>query len=99
MTRIYDRDFRYLLDQLVPTHRLSPDLRRDVDRALRVSSGPELRRQSVRALEALCDSDYFEHDGFSSENGNVVLAYRRPRGALRLGVAVPLAEWEAWTGA
>jgi len=33
-----------------------------------------------------------------SENGNVVLAYRRPRGAMRLRVAVPEAEWNSWSG-
>lgn len=98
MTRIYDRDFRYLLVHLVPQHRLSPDLRRDVDRALRGSTSAELRRQSFRALQALCDSSYLEHAGVSNENGNVVLAYRRPRGAVRLRVALPRTEWEAWTG-
>ena len=99
MTRIYDQDFRYLLAQLVPQHRLSPDLRRDVDRALRGSGGAELRRQSVRALEALCATAYFEHAGLSSENGNVVVAYQRPRGAMRVSLALPQAEWDALTGA
>ena len=98
MITTYDRDFRYLLVHLVPRHRLSPDLRRDVDRALSGSTGAELRRQSFRALQSLCDSDYFEPAGFSSQNGNVVLAYRRPRGAMRLRVEVPRSEWEEWTG-
>jgi len=52
--RIYDRDFRYLLVNLVPQHRLSPDLRRDVERALRSGNAAVLRRESVRALEELC---------------------------------------------
>jgi len=98
VTRIYDQDFRYLLAQLVPQHRLPPDLRRDVSRALRGNRSDELRRESVRALEALCHSDYLERAGQSTENGNVVLAYRRPRGAMRLRIAVPVAEWNAWTG-
>ena len=98
MTRIYDRDFRYLLSRLLPRHRLSPGLRRDVDRALQGNAVADLRRLSVRALEALCDSDYFEHEGTSSEDGNVVLAFRRPRGAMRLSVAVPQAEWNTWNG-
>jgi diguanylate cyclase (GGDEF)-like protein len=94
----YDRDFRYLLVHLVPRHRLSPDLRRDVDRALRGSTSAELRRQSFRALQALCASDYFEPAGFSDQNGNVVLAYRRSRGAMRLQLEVPRSEYEEWTG-
>jgi len=96
VTRIYDQDFRYLLAQLVPRHRLPPDLRRDIDRALRDNRSDELRREAIRALEALCDSEYFEHAGQSTENGNVVLSYRRPRGAMRLRVAVPQAEWNSW---
>jgi diguanylate cyclase (GGDEF)-like protein len=96
VTRIYDRDFRYLLAQLVPQHRLPPGLRRDIDRALRENRGDELRREAIRALEALCDSEYLEHAGQLTENGNVVLSYRRPRGAMRLRVAVPQAEWSAW---
>jgi hypothetical protein len=82
----------------VPRHRLSPDLRRDVDRALRGNTGAEIRRQSFRALQSLCDSSYFEHAGVASENGNVVLAYRRPRGAMRLSVALPQSEWEELSG-
>jgi diguanylate cyclase (GGDEF)-like protein len=53
----------------------------------------------VRALQALCDAAYFEAAGVSEEDGNVVLAYRRPRGATRLRVALPRAEWEAVSGA
>jgi diguanylate cyclase (GGDEF)-like protein len=96
--RIYDRDFRYLLIHLVPRHRLSPDLRRDVDRALRGNTSADLRRQSFRALQSLCESDYLEQAGVASENGNMVLAYRRPRGAMRLSVALPRDEWEELAG-
>jgi diguanylate cyclase (GGDEF)-like protein len=55
-----------------------------------------MRREAIRALEALCDAEYLEHAGQFSENGNVVLSYRRPRGAMRLRVAVPQAEWNSW---
>ncbi|HKW13299.1 MAG TPA: hypothetical protein VJS69_02325, partial [Candidatus Krumholzibacteria bacterium] len=56
-----------------------------------------MRREAIRALEALCDSEYLEHTGQFTENGNVVLSYRRPRGAMRLRVAVPQAEWNSWS--
>jgi diguanylate cyclase (GGDEF)-like protein len=97
VTRIYDRDFRYLLAQLVPQHRLPPRQRRDIDRALRENRSDEVRREAIRALEALCESDYLEHTGQFTENGNVVLSYRRPLGAMRLRVAVPQAEWNSWS--
>jgi diguanylate cyclase (GGDEF)-like protein len=98
VTRTFDQDFRYLLVHLVPRHRLSPDLRRDVDRALRGNAGAEIRRQSVRALQALCETSYLEHAGVAHEDGNVVLAYRRPHGAMRLRVALPRSEWEELAG-
>jgi diguanylate cyclase (GGDEF)-like protein len=99
VTRIYDQDFRYLLARLVPQHRLPADLRRDVVRALGGNRTEELRHASFRALESLCDSSYFEHAGTFHENGNVVLAYRRPRGTMSLRVSVPRPEWNAWSGA
>lgn len=92
--RIYDKDFRYLLVNLVPQHRLSPDLRRDVDRALRIGDAAGLRRESVRALEALCEASYFERTGVSADNGTVVVGYRKRGGRFQLSVALPRAEWE-----
>jgi diguanylate cyclase (GGDEF)-like protein len=92
--RIYDRDFRYLLVNLVPQHRLSPDLRRDVDRALKKGDVAGLRRESVRALEELCESSYFERTGVSADDGTVVVGYRKRGGRFQLSVALPRAEWE-----
>ncbi|HXV13231.1 MAG TPA: sensor domain-containing diguanylate cyclase [Candidatus Krumholzibacteria bacterium] len=92
--RIYDRDFRYLLVNLVPQHRLSPDLRRDVDRALRSGDAAVLRRESVRALEELCESTYFERTGVRADDGTVVVEYRKRGGRFQLSVALPRSEWE-----
>ena len=92
--RIHDRDFRYLLAHLVPQHRLSPGLRRDVDQALRSGGPRELRLQSVRALEALCDTAYFERTGVTRDNGSVTVEYRRPGGNYQVSVALPNGEWE-----
>lgn len=92
--RIYDRDFRYLLVNLVPQHRLSPDLRRDVDRALRGGDAAVLRRESVRALEELCESSYFERTGVRADDGTVVVGYRKRGGRFQLSVALPRDEWD-----
>src|SRR5262245_12536799 len=92
--RIYDRDFRYLLVNLVPQHRLSPELRRDVGRALQRGDTAELRRESVRALEALCNTDYFERTGVRADDGTVVIGYRKRGGRFQLSVAVPRSEWD-----
>jgi diguanylate cyclase (GGDEF)-like protein len=92
--RIYDQDFRYLLLHLVPQHRLSPGLRRDVDQALRHGEAPALRRESVRALEELCEASYFERTGVRPENGRVVVGYRRRGGTYQVSLALPHAEWD-----
>ncbi len=92
--RIYDRDFRYLLVNLVPQHRLSPDLRRDVERALRSGDAAILRRESVRALEELCETTYFERTGVRADDGTVVVEYRKRGGRFQLSVALPRSEWE-----
>jgi diguanylate cyclase (GGDEF)-like protein len=94
--RIYDQDFRYLLAHLVPQHRLPPGLRRDVGEALRKGEPRDLRRESIRALEALCAVRYFERTGLSQDNGNVVVGYRKAGGRYQVSVAVPRGEWDDW---
>lgn len=94
--RIYDQDFRYLLVHLVPQHRLPAGIRRDVGDALRSGEPRALRRESIRALEALCDASYFERAGLAADNGNVVVQYRKAGGRYQVSVAVPRGEWENW---
>ncbi len=96
--RIYDQDFRYLLLHLVPQHRLPVDLRRDVDTALRTGGPDDLRRESIRALEALCATRYFERTGVIAEDGSVVVGYRKNGGRYQVSVALPRDEWENATG-
>ncbi len=97
--RIYDQDFRYLLVHLVPQHRLPADIRRDVSEALRTGEPGALRRESIRALEALCDASYFRRTGVAADNGNVVVEYRKSGGRYNVSVAVPRDEWEVWSEA
>ncbi|MDH3198494.1 MAG: GGDEF domain-containing protein [Candidatus Krumholzibacteria bacterium] len=97
--RIFERDYRYLLQNLVPQHRLPPDLRRDVDAALAGGDAAALRALSVRALEALCDESFFERADVRGENGQMVLAYRRKGGRFQVSVALPRVEWEGMADA
>ncbi len=94
--RIYDQDFRYLLLHLVPQHRLPPAVRRDVETALRTGDTDDLRRESIRALEALCATSYFTRTKISADNGSVVVGYRKTGGRYRVSVAVPREQWEHW---
>jgi diguanylate cyclase (GGDEF)-like protein len=96
--RNYERDYRYLLLNLIPQHRLPPVLRRDVELAL-VSGKPEdLRRQSVLALEELCNTNYLERTGLRWTDGEVIADYRRRDGRYVLSVSLPVDEWSRLLG-
>lgn len=96
--RNYERDYRYLLLNLIPQHRLPPELRRDVELALASGEPADLRRQSVLALEALCDTNYFERTGLRRTDGDVIADYKRKGGRYRLSVSLPLEEWARYVG-
>jgi len=91
--RSRERDYRYLLLNLIPQHRLPPSLRRDVEMAL-VSGRPEdLRRQSILALEELCNTNYLERIGLRRTNGDIIADYKRKGGRYNVSVTLPVAEW------
>jgi diguanylate cyclase (GGDEF)-like protein len=96
--RSQERDYRYLLLNLIPQHRLPPDLRRDVELALVSGDAEDLRRQSVLALEQLCSANYLERTGLRRSDGDVIADYRRKGGRYRLSVSLPAAEWAHFVG-
>jgi len=73
-------------------------VRRGVDHALLTGSTHELRRQSLRALEALCESAYLTRVGVRPDNGDVVVEYKKSGGRFRLSIAVPSDEWDGLEG-
>ncbi|MGD8414456.1 MAG: GGDEF domain-containing protein [Candidatus Latescibacterota bacterium] len=91
--RSQERDYRYLLLNLIPQHRLPPDQRRDVELALVSGNREDLRRQSILALEQLCSTDYLERTGLRRTNGDVVADYKRKGGRYSVSVSVPADEW------
>jgi len=91
--RSQERDYRYLLLNLIPQHRLPPGLRRDVELALASGTREDLRRQSILALEQLCSTDYLERVALRRANGDVIADYKRKGGRYRMSVALPADEW------
>jgi diguanylate cyclase (GGDEF)-like protein len=91
--RSQERDYRYLLLNLIPQHRLPPGLRRDVELALASGTREDLRRQSVLALEQLCSTDYLERVALRRANGDVIADYKRKGGRYRMSVSLPADEW------
>jgi diguanylate cyclase (GGDEF)-like protein len=92
----YERNYRYLLLNLIPQHRLTPGLRRDVELALVSGKSEDLRRQSILALEELCTSNYLARVGLRRVNGDIIAEYRRKGGRFMVSVAVPAQEWERY---
>jgi len=93
--RTYEKDYRYLLLNLVPHHRLSTKVRGEVDSALAADDPQAIRQASVLALEELCAADYFRRSGATIENGNVVATYVRTRGFFQVRIQVPRDQWSA----
>jgi diguanylate cyclase (GGDEF)-like protein len=91
--RVLERDYRYVVSNLIPRHRLSFPRRRDLESAELSEDPAELRRATVLALEDLCRADYFFRGKPGVENGNVVLTYVKTRGMFQVRLVVPAHEW------
>lgn len=88
------RDYRYLLENLLPYRRLSLERRRAIARALAQGSGEEMRREALAALDELAASSYLEKLPPRRERDRLVLSYRRRGSALRIVLTLPPTELE-----
>ena len=92
--RIREKDYKYLLLNLIPRHRLSVDRRRQIDRAIAGGVPEEIRHVAIRALEDLCQGEYFTRGEAVAAEGQLAVTYRRPSGSYHLRVLAPASEWE-----
>lgn len=88
--RTFEKDYRYLLANLIPYHRLSVARRKQIRAALESGDPGRIRRESVLALEDLCQAAVFEREEPRRQNGHVRLTYVRSGGLyqIRLRIAV-----------
>jgi diguanylate cyclase (GGDEF)-like protein len=93
MARIFEKDYKYLLANLVPLHRLSPVRRRQVRAATAGSDPAEMRVAAFLALEELYESQYFDRTRTHEENGYVVVTYVKNEGSYQIRLAMPAQEW------
>ena len=93
--RSFEKDYKYLLLNLVPQHRLTPDRRNRIKRVVRVGDPGEIRLESILALEDLCRVDYFQRRPAQTENDDVILTYVRNNGFYQLRLQLPAHEWRA----
>jgi diguanylate cyclase (GGDEF)-like protein len=89
----FDKDYKYLLANLVPRHRLSVARRKQVNDAIASGETAAMRLASVLALEDLRESDYFDRKRTHDENGHVVLTYVRSQGSYQIRLLLPAEEW------
>ncbi|NIM19800.1 MAG: diguanylate cyclase [Candidatus Latescibacteria bacterium] len=90
-----ERDYRYLLQHLIPLNRLPEDLRRGVNKALEIGNAADLRRCSILALESLRRESYYSRTGATPQNGYVVVTYVKTGGIYQLRLIVPAEEWQS----
>jgi diguanylate cyclase (GGDEF)-like protein len=91
--RTIERDYRYLLQNLVPHHRLPLELRRRIEEALKIGNLTELKQSSIQALEHLTQDNYYDRLDKLFRNGNVIVTYRKRDGIFRVRLVVPREDW------
>jgi diguanylate cyclase (GGDEF)-like protein len=91
--RTIERDYRYLLQNLVPHHRLPLELRRRVEEAIEDGNLTALRRYSVQALELLTADKYYHRSDKIFKNGSVLVTYQKLDGVYQLRLTVPRSLW------
>jgi diguanylate cyclase (GGDEF)-like protein len=98
MTRIFDKDYKYLLTNLIPHHRLTPERRRELAAAVAVGERTRMRSAAILALDDLCDRGYFDQVRLTDEDQQVVVTYVKKNGSYQIRLTVPPEEWDAIFG-
>ena len=91
--RSIERDYKYLLLNLIPHHRLSVERRKHIERAIESGDPGEIRQVSILALEDLCRTRFYQRTETRVDNGNVLLTYARSQGVFQIRVQVPSGLW------
>ena len=91
--RTFEKDYEYLLLNLIPQHRLAVTRRRLIDQAIRSGSHQAMRRAAFTALEDLCEAGYFRRTESEVIDDHVLTTYVRNRGRYQIRVKVPASEW------
>jgi diguanylate cyclase (GGDEF)-like protein len=91
--RTFERDYEYLLLNLIPQHRLGIERRKRVERAIRSGTPAEMRRAALIALEALCESGCFRRGDTEVIGESVTATYVRSSGRYQVRLRVPAEQW------
>jgi len=94
MARIFEKDYKYLLANLIPQHRLSVQRRRHIRTATAGGEPAQMRVAAVLALEELYESQYFDRARTREVDGDVVVTYVRNDGSYQIRLVLPLEDWK-----
>ncbi len=89
-----NKDYRYLLTQLVPRHLLSSQRLAGIEAALARGERLELVGEAYRAMEELVAKDVFRRDGLTRTGDGRSLAYRRTDYPATVTLVMSEEEWE-----
>lgn len=96
--RILEKDYEYLLLNLIPRHRLRLQRRKQLEKAIRVGEPAEMRRAAIYALEDLCGTGHFRRRGTEVSHGQVLITYVRDSGHYQICLQVPMSQWRQMNG-
>jgi diguanylate cyclase (GGDEF)-like protein len=91
--RTFEKNFTYLLLNIIPYRHLLPDRRRTIQNALSFGTEADIRREAILSLEELVRSSYMTREAASIEGENVSVTYAKLSGGYRILLHVPLEEW------
>ncbi len=94
----FDRDYSYLLSQLLPKNRLSSRRRAEMESALARGDRFAVVREAYLAMEELTSTGMFQSVGMSSTDGTVSISYRFSGHPTRITLVMASAEWDGIAG-
>jgi diguanylate cyclase (GGDEF)-like protein len=91
----FDRDYRYLLSQLIPRHRLSPMRREGIRSALADGNRFQMVREAYLSMEELAGTGVFSQDGVERQANAFSISYRNRDYPSRITLVMTEDEWLA----
>ena len=95
MSSHIERDYRFLLNNLIPRHLLSSERMEGIAGAGRSGDRLALVRESILAMEELAKRGIFERSGLTRSDGRVAVTYAQRDGRTSFTLELTELEWES----
>ncbi|HSG28223.1 MAG TPA: GGDEF domain-containing protein [Candidatus Krumholzibacterium sp.] len=91
----FEKDYRYLLTELIPRHLLSPKRLEGISDALHSGKRWDILRESWQAMEELADNGVLVRDEPARNRGKVLLGYRQTDRKARFSLEMLESEYDS----